>query len=283
MKTTPEKLVRRIREVSSLPHIVAQVIAVANNPETSAIDLAQVVENDPALAARVLRTVNSASYGLRVPVTTIVKAISYLGFNEIRKIAITASVAELFQEPANHSSQYDRRSLWKHLVRVGIVARTLALKARLDNFEEVFLAGLLHDLGIILLDQHLHESFNTVLSALREETPTMQVEREIIGFDHGYIGAQVAQKWRFPSSVIDAMKYHHDASMCHTSNKQLVAAVEIANVLCSLKGFTSMGVRNLATPRPETFQLLQLGRNDLRVFWDDLDALFDEHRVLIEI
>jgi putative nucleotidyltransferase with HDIG domain len=282
MKTTPEKLVRRIREVSTLPHIVAQVIEVANNVNTSAIDLAEVVESDPTLAARVLRTVNAAAYGLRNRVTTIVKAISYLGFTEVRKIAITASVSSLFRE--EHSQgRYDRRRLWKHLVSVGVISRLLAMRCRVENFEEAFLAGLLHDLGIILIDQHLNREFNNIVAALTEEKTTPQIEFEIIGFDHTQVGAEVAEKWRFPPSVVDAMKYHHNANLCQTPNRSLVAVVEVSNVLCTLKGITSMGIQNLATPRSETFQTLGVDRHDLKVMWDDVEASLEQSRVLIEI
>lgn len=282
MKTTPEKLVQRIREVSTLPHIVARVIEVANNPNTSAIDLAEIIESDPSLAARVLRTVNSAAYGLRNRVNTIVKAICYLGFMEVRKIAITASVSNLFQTE-QMQGPYDRRRLWKHLVSVGVTSRMIALKCGLENFEEVFLAGLLHDLGIILIDQHLNFEFNRVVAALTEDQTTVEIEREILGFDHTQVGAEVAEKWRFPRSIVDAMLYHHQTHRCPTPNRPLVAAVELSNTLCTLKGITSMGVQNLTTPAPETFQVLGLDRHDVKVIWDDLEGYLEQTRVLLDI
>lgn len=281
MKTTPQKLVQRIREISTLPHIVAQVIEVANNANTSAIDLAEVVESDPALAARVLRTVNGAAYGLRNRVTTIVKAIAYLGFTEVRKIAITASVAKLFREDFSHGG-FSRAQLWKHLVSVGVVSRTVAMRCQMDNFEEAFLAGLLHDLGIILIDQHLNFEFRKVVETLSDEKTTRDTEREILGFDHTHVGAEVAEKWRFPSSIVDAMKYHHDASQCKSANRSLVAVVEVSNVLCTLKGVTSVGHKNLTTPKPETFQTLGLDRHDLKVIWEDMDSILENGRVLVE-
>ena len=128
--------VSRIVEISTLPQIALQVVEVAKDPNAGARELKQVVERDPALSGRVLRSINSAAYGSQARITSLQHAISYLGFSEIRNLALTASVAKIFKTEET-IGPYQRTMLWRHMVSVGICARLLASRLRLSNFEDL--------------------------------------------------------------------------------------------------------------------------------------------------
>ena len=262
---------RQVKEISTLPQVALKVIEVARDPDAGAADLKAVVEGDPALSARVLRIVNSASCGVRSTVTNLHQAISYLGFSQVRNLAMTASVSEIFKKDEQVGS-YCRSALWRHLVSVGICARMVASRCRIPNFEDAFLAGLLHDIGIILEDQRVHGE-GLSLSAS---------EREWLGFDHCLLGERIAEAWGFPPTVRDAIRFHHSSQLCEGEDADIVCCVEIANVICTLKGITSVG-RCLVGPPLDASQALGLQKEDFVILATDLDHEIELNENLFEL
>lgn len=264
-----EKVVARATEISTLPHIALKVMEVARNPDSNAADLKTVVEGDPSLSARVLRTVNSAAYAIRSKVTNLHQAISLLGFNQIRNLAITASASDSFKID-NVSGSYRRSGLWRHLVSVGICARLIAARTRMSQFEDAFLAGLLHDFGIIVEDQHAPEGFRAMLHNMDNTQSLTEAEQEYLGFDHAILGNRVAEAWKFPPVVRAAIRFHHIADKCKEEFLPIVRCVEVANFICSLKGISSVGL-NLTAPPGEALKALSFTKEDVKVLVVDLD------------
>jgi HD-like signal output (HDOD) protein len=155
---TLDQLIRQIDEISTLPYIAMRIIEAVNDVNTVASDIKQVMEGDPALSARILRCVNSSAYGLSTKITNLQQAITYLGLKQIRNLAMVVSVSNMFNKK-ECIGPYLRSNLWKHLVGVGICARLISMRLGYPNFEDCFLAGLLHDIGIILEDQYVHKHF----------------------------------------------------------------------------------------------------------------------------
>jgi HD-like signal output (HDOD) protein len=276
-----DSIVRQITEISTLPQIALKVIRVARDPNAGAAELTTVVEGDPALGTRVLKMVNSAAYGVRATVTNLHQAISYLGFNQVRNLAMTASVAEIFKKNEKIGT-YQRSMLWRHLVSVGICARLVARRCKLLKFEDAFLAGLLHDVGIVFEDQHAHAQFCQVVAQLAEGTGLCDVERLHLGFDHCVLGAAVADAWRFPPAVRAAIRYHHGSLRYREADGDIVRCVEIANVICTLKGITSVGQR-LVDPALETFKAMGFLKEDVVVLVADLDRELSLSENLFEL
>jgi putative nucleotidyltransferase with HDIG domain len=275
--------VSTIDGISSLPLVALRVMEVAGDPEASAAHLKAVVEADPSLCSRVLRCVNSASYGLRRGVEDLGQAVAYLGFQQIRDLAITATVSGLFRS-GKPIHTYQRTELWRHMLSVGICSRMIAARSRLPGFENAFLAGLLHDIGIILFDQNRHEDFRHVITQLNTSRTLCEVERKSVGWDHTELGADVGAKWKLPETVLSAIRHHHEPTRYRGPDEALVHCVSIANLICSVKDITSVGV-NLVRLVPESLDALELSRPDLKILAEDLDAeieanqhLFDFHR-----
>lgn len=194
-QSTPslESVAKRIHEISTLPHIALRVMQVASDNHCGAADLKGVMENDAAMSARVLRCVNSAAYALRSKITNLQEAIAYVGLKQIRNVAMTATVSDLFKKDESIGS-YRRRGLWQHLVSVGICARLIAMRRKIEAFEDAFLAGLLHDVGIILEDQQVHDRFARVIRALNAQQTLVEAERAELGFDHTMLGEKGRHK-----------------------------------------------------------------------------------------
>lgn len=278
---TLDEMLNRCAEISTLPQVALAVIEVASDPDAGAGELKDAVEIDPALSARVLRVVNSAAYGLRTTITNLHQAVSYVGFNQIRNLALTASVSEVFKSGAAIGT-YQRAGLWRHLVSVGLCARLLASRLKLPGFEDAYLAGLLHDIGIILIDQHAHEQFRAVIGSLNERTTLINAERSILGFDHCAIGARVAETWRFPELTRAAIRFHHNALSYTGAGAALVACVEIANVVCTMKGISSVG-RKIVPANTQVFAAQGLRREDILVLAQDLDTEISNSRSLFDL
>lgn len=276
-----DELTAQIKEISSLPHIVAKTIEIANDPNSTTLDLKNIIETDATLTARILRCVNSSAYSLRQHISSLMHAVTYLGTVEIRRLALTASVAEMFRND-EVIGPYRRSSLWKHLVAVGVCARLIALRKAMPDFDDAFLAGLLHDLGVILEDQYSHKRFRAVISALESHTPLVQSERMVLGFDHCQLGARLAEVWGFPERVRAAIAHHHGSAEYHGNGVAIVQCVEVANAICTVKGLASVGMKLVQVPN-QALQALSLSREQLTVLADDVDKELANNASLMEL
>lgn len=274
-----ERLFSRISEVSSLPVVAVRIIEVANDSSTGAEDLHRAILFDAALAMRVMRTVNSSYYSLRNKVADLKLAIALLGFKEIRNLAFTAYVAQLFKKAAGHGT-YSREGLWNHLIGTGTVARLIAETCRRVPPREAYLAGLLHDLGLILLDQYLHKPFCRVVDALDGETPICVVEREILGFDHAQLGEFVASRWHLPEHLTTAIHHHHAPLEYSGPHADMVHVVALANFFCNAKKMTALGVADKQVPPAEVFTNLGLDRGQVTAIWEQLDEVLSAANIM---
>ena len=276
------ELLSREKDVSTLPRMVLKVSAVANDPRSSSRELSRVIELDPALASRILKSVNSVAYGLRNRITSLHDAISYLGFRRACNLTISASVCKVFKGQHQIGS-YNRLHLWQHMVSVAITARMVALRNGQENFEEAFLAGLMHDLGIILEDQYMHETFTRMMLDYPDGEPLIQVERRWFGFDHAMLGAMMAEQWQLPSIVCQTIRHHHDRlDNCSDEVTGVVACVQLANVLCTLRGPSSIGMK-LVRLKPDVLDRLGMSHDDIRVLAEDMEQELSEHKELFSL
>jgi len=276
-----DSIVGRIDEISTLPHVAVKVMQVANDPTSDAGDLTMAMESDASLSARVLRCVNSSAYATRRKITNLQQAIAYLGTKQIRNLAITAAVSELFKDD-EMIGKYCRPDLWKHLVSVGICARMIAKRVGSNEGEDIFLAGLLHDIGIVLEDQHVHGTFCRVVESLREGTSLPASERNTFGFDHTMMGQKIGELWGFPDSVKSAIRYHHMSTTYRGTDGMTVRCVEVANLICSLRGITSVGLQ-LVNFSQSAFSGLKLTKADIGSLDAELDDELQAHQGLFHV
>jgi len=240
MSSDHEKIWRLIDDLvtlPTLPTVLQEVNTLVENPSSSANDVATVIQADVAIATKVLRLANSAYYGLRSKVTSVQHAIAMLGFNIIKNLAITATVFEQMGEGPVHQD-FSHEDFWKHSVATGMVAKLLADRVGLGRkeLEAMFVCGLLHDVGKIILEQHIHESFVEALDVSRaEQMPLYKAEQQVMEFTHADVGALLADRWRLAPEVISAAQWHH-APLSAPDGEQLIPClVHVADFIARVR------------------------------------------------
>jgi HD-like signal output (HDOD) protein len=226
----------KVGEIASLPELTTKIIRIVENPRSTARDLFDVIRCDPALSARILKVVNSAFYGLPGQIANIDRAIVLLGLSAVKNIAVAASMTHLF----NGGAQIDGLGgvdLWKHSLAVGVGCKMLTAAQGRPLVEESFLAGLIHDIGILIERQVFAEKLGEVINKQKTTGSSFsQLEREIIGADHGAFGMALATKWRFPAPLCTAIGYHHKSMDVAAGNRELSVLVHVADVLACNAG-----------------------------------------------
>jgi HD-like signal output (HDOD) protein len=208
-----EELIERTVSVPTIPAILMRVDRILASPESSAPDVAQAISNDPALASKVLRIANSAYYGLKAQVTSLDLAVALLGFKVIRNIVVTATLLDTFSG-ATRDTPLRPEEFWTHSLRAAVGARMIHmrfLKGDRAAADEAYVAGLLHDLGkLVLLDGKRREYYDLIQGAHGDGGSLSGREQEQYGFDHSDVGAVLARRWNLPESIISAIGGHHD-------------------------------------------------------------------------
>ena len=265
-----ERLFVRMEQVATLPVIAQKVLQITDSEHAQPDELREAIQTDPILVARILRRLNSSYYALSTKITDLRTAISLLGYREIRNLAMTVCMSRLYETPGHHGT-YRREALWEHCVAVGAAARLVARVCGRGVPEEAYIAGLLHDLGIILIDQSLRRHFCQVVSMISPTVSTCEAENQVLSFDHALLGGFVAAKWSLPEPVVDAIAFHHSPGEYRGPHRDLVHVVAIANYLCSRAGWTSLGVHNVPAPPDQVYAGLGLDQISLAIIWDELE------------
>lgn len=232
----PAQIVRialgKIGEIATLPEVTAKIITVVDDPKSTARDLHNIIKNDPALATKILKVVNSAFYGLPGQVSDLDRAIVLLGLSAVKNIAISASISRLFKSE-KITEDYNARDIWRHSVAVAVATREFCCRIGKKSFaEEAFLAGLIHDLGLLVERQAFPDELTQVVKAAKGGTPFCEIEQHLIGTDHQILGAALAAKWKFPRALQIVLGYHHKVENLTDENRTLPVLVYIADVLC---------------------------------------------------
>lgn len=215
---TPERILASDPVLVSLPEVFMRIREVLSDPASTVEEAAAVIGKDPSLTAKLLKLVNSAFYArtLRVsggmppgPVDTLTRAVMLLGLNQLSTLAMGVSVLPLFKDiPAEC---IDMRQFWRHSVGVGLVAKLLAVRLGDPSPERFFVAGLLHDIGRLVLYKQVPAVAGEALAqAAQTGRLLLDVEQEMLGFDHAVLGGMLLRKWRFPESLEQAVWRHHD-------------------------------------------------------------------------
>jgi HD-like signal output (HDOD) protein len=225
--------VKKISAIATLPEVTAQIIKTVEDPKSTASHLHKIVAHDPALVTRILKVVNSAFYGLPGQIGSIERAIVLLGLNAVKNIAVAASLGQLFRG-VKLCEGFTARDLWTHCIAVGVAARDMARQMKVPVADEAFLAGMIHDVGMLVSLQTQPEQLREVCERVRTGSGQafVDVEREVLGTDHQALGAALAEAWKFPRSCQLVAGFHHKPAVQGEQNRLLVTLVYAADTIC---------------------------------------------------
>ena len=264
-----ESLFQRLSELSSLPSIALRIIEAAIDEATDAEDLRQLIEKDPALAARIIRIVNSSFYAVRQEVADLKSAIALLGTKQIRNVAITVFVSRQFR-PSNDET-LDRNRLWNHSMAVGAIARLVANESNQGDAEEAYLAGLLHDIGLLIIDQHLSRHVPKIRSLTKSGRSLHSAAQEVLTFDPSQLGAYVAWRSHFPPRLVSAIEFHHKPQEYDNEDRALTDLVAVADYVATRSGSGVMEDSRPISPDDEVFARLDLAGDKMSKIWAKID------------
>ncbi|MBW1676802.1 MAG: HDOD domain-containing protein [Deltaproteobacteria bacterium] len=224
------KKLDRIPDIPTLPTVVFKVNKMLQDYDTSIKDLSKAIEKDQAIVSKILRLVNSAFYGFRSRINTIAHAVTILGFNTVRNAVVSVSIIDAFSSK-DSAKGFDITDFWKHSLAVAVTSRYLADRTRLVTPDEAFVAGILHDVGKVVLAQYFKELFGQVWVATREQGLSFyEAEKKLLPVNHAQIGGHLAKKWQLPASLFEAISYHH-AVMKSATHLNLLMVVHVADII----------------------------------------------------
>ncbi len=206
-----QKMLLAIDDLPSLPETLMEILKVLDDPDSGPADLGNVVKLDAPLMARILRLANSPYYSSRGDITDIHRCVTVLGYRTVRQVAICVSVAtSVMATVAKAEGQLDYRELWRHSVVTAAIGKYLGLVAGYPDPEELFTAGLLHDMGKFVLEIHAPDKYWNVISKRREAGQSLvEAERKAFGFGHDVLGQAFGRAWRFPNVLTRCCGDHH--------------------------------------------------------------------------
>jgi len=224
-----------IDRMPSLPTSVAKVLEICNSPQTSPADLNRVISVDPVLMGKVMKLINSAYYGLNQEITSLVRAIIMLGLNTVKNLALSTAVLGTIGK-SSESKALNMEGFWRHSLCVGVTTKLIGRQRNADKniLEEYFIAGLLHDVGKIPLNNRLPDRYVDVLAfSDRDKQSLHRVEEEVLGLDHSEVGLMIAENWGLSQEIKDAIAYHHRVSEYDGPHKDIVYSVVLSNFFAS--------------------------------------------------
>jgi putative nucleotidyltransferase with HDIG domain len=227
-----------IDDLPTLPTVMVKLMRVLDDADCCSEDVVRILSGDPAICARILKTVNSPLFSRGAgEERSLRNAITRLGFREVKNIALSTSVFNMFAGVPNRL--FDRTCFWRHCFATSLVAIEISRRhppMRSLRSDELHLAGLIHDLGKMILDAYFPDLFETALRvALQGRMPLHEAEQAALGIDHAEIGFRIAETWRLPSCATETIRFHHDPESASDEFRDLVRVVHFANYIANVE------------------------------------------------
>ena len=213
----------------SLPEVCIRINEMLDDPNVTVAGLGSVIIQDTSLTARLLKMVNSSFYGYEARVETVSRAVTVIGLRELRGLVIAASAIEMFSAVPEESLNKVR--FWRHSLYCGVIARLLAEQCNVLHSERLFVAGLLHDIGKLIIAQRLPDKTKEILAEVQlSQREELEVEKEILGFTHAEVGSELMKAWTMPEALINSVSHHHTPQAAENGIME-TCLVHIANCL----------------------------------------------------
>ncbi len=287
-KLKQERLLRiiedELQDLPPLPAVIMRVMQTVNDPTTSAADLNRLISADQALASKVLRLVNSSYYGFPRKIATITNAVVILGFNTVRNLTTSLGVFNAF-DARGQQTALDRKAYWAHsmgaAVAAGVIARRKGIGSK--SVEEVFIGGLLHDIGKLFLDQYFPDQYAIAIKlAGAAKISIWESEKTALGVGHALVGKRIAEKWNLPHSLTAMITLHHQPIFAKEFF-ELTATIQAADQVARKLGLGSAGDTLIPALSPEVDKWLAFSPPVWEAIETETCRKFDESKDFLNV
>jgi HD-like signal output (HDOD) protein len=274
MPSSPQELLRGYVEVSTLPLVYTKLNEAMNDPRRSLNDIAMIISEDAGLSARLLRIVNSALYNFPTRVESVPRAVTIIGTQQVRVLALATSVLSLFKGVPEDLVTMD--SFWRHGIATGLAARALATFRRSPDPEFYFTAGILHDIGRLLLLMKAPEETREAMVRAREQSRLLCLtEREVLGFDHAAAGRALSQVWKLPARMEEISAFHNSPGSA-TKYPMETALVHVADIIAHAMELGSSGELFVPPLFRKSWEILEFSPSLIGPTMEHVDRQYEE-------
>ncbi len=269
MIITPEEIIKDIRQLVSLPEAVARANELLDSPTASATEIGEVISHDPALCAQLLKLVNSAFYNFPSKIETISRAITLVGLNELRSLIFAATTTVTFQKLSPKSIDMD--AFWQRSVFCGLISKKLSAALGAINAETMFLTGLMHDIGRLILYARLAKQAQQIVAEAEASKRSLtEVEMEVLGFSTAQLGSTLLESWKLPQKIWEPVRFQ-------ATPKQAKGFQQEANLLKLALQITNCVEPELKSGKPLKLECLpKLEINDFKLSHAQLELLITD-------
>jgi putative nucleotidyltransferase with HDIG domain len=265
MAITLTSLVRNNIKVFSPPSVFLKLKDVISDPRSSVTDIGKIISEDQAATLRLLKLANSPLYGFPSRVETIAQAVLIIGTKQLRDLILATSVIQLFKGIPADILTMD--TFWRHSIAVGVIAKILAGYRRAPNVETFFTAGILHDIGSLVMYSKMPVECGNILSAINERPQLLfKAERESLGFDHTDVGGLLLKEWKLPENLTEAVKYHHNPEKASQYPVE-AACIHVADLLAHAMQLGTSGEKYVPRLSEAAWSSLSLGTGYLQLIF----------------
>jgi putative nucleotidyltransferase with HDIG domain len=257
------ELVKGVGDLVTLPDVFIRINQLVEDPDSTLDDITKVVSQDPSFTVRLLRVANSPFYGFSSTIETVSRAVTLIGTSQIRNLALSTSVSKTIAGLPNGLVSMD--NFWHHSLYCALTARILAKRLSKSDPEAVFTAGLLHDIGELVIFNRLPKQAQEVLLLVldsADELPVYQAERQLMGFDHAQVGGELARQWNLPPLLHDCIAFHHDIRLAQHCPRE-TAVVHIANILALMAEVDTLNPGDVPSIDPHAWEITGLDAEEV--------------------
>lgn len=271
---TADSLIQGVSEVPSLPLFYSRLDEAINHPRSSITDIAKIISEDQGLTARILKLANSPLFGYFSKIDTITQAVTIIGVQQVRDLALAISVMGIFK--GIPEDLITMEIFWKHSIGCGLTARVLATSQRDPNLERFFVAGILHDIGRLVMFLRIPEICREMLDTSRTEGISLfEAERQRLGFDHAAVGGALLRMWKIPARVTEPVEHHHSCNLAGQYPRE-TAILHCADMIAHGLELGSSG--DTIAPRldPAAWERLSISQFQLPALIKQIDDQYEE-------
>ncbi len=270
-------------QLPTLPVIVEKILSMARDDNTTSKDLAETISKDQAISNKILRLSNSAYYGMMKEIDSVPRAITIIGFNEVISLTIGMSVISAFTGGNDSSMNFNMKGMWIHSLGCAFAARKTAKNLGIMQAEQIFISGLLHDMGKVILALYFPDEYSEAFKYVKEnDTELHRGEKHILGIDHAALSGLLMERWNFPDSILIPVRFHHSIDQCPPKYHKLTLIIAFSDYLSRKAEFgesRSEKIPGILKIRDQ----LGLEKNDVEQMIEDLKTSKEEIETFFEV